>query len=124
MIKINKIGEINKTKESLGGYTIIIIEDNGKNNLVIEFQDEHKYRKKCAYKEFKNGSIKNPYHPSVYNMGYMGVGEYKSKINGINIKIEENAFIIIPISFNVSGDFENIISASVSNEFKKGEYCW
>ena len=86
MTKINRVGEINKTKESLGGYTIIIIEDNENNNLIIEFQDEYKYRKKCAYKEFKNGSIKNPYHPSVYNMGYMGVGEYKSKINGKQTK--------------------------------------
>ena len=116
MIKINKIGEINKTKESLGGYTIIIIEDNGKNNLVIEFQDEHKYRKKCAYKEFKNGSIKNPYHPSVYNMGYMGVGEYKSKINAakaINQPITINTIFItffivfLPCTITKSIQYEN-----------------
>lgn len=79
----NRVGEINKTKESLGGYTIIIVEDNGYNDLIVEFQDKYKAKVHRSYKEFKNGNIKNPYHPSVYNVGYFGVGKYKAKENGI-----------------------------------------
>lgn len=87
---------------------------DGSKDLILKY----KYSKKAniAGEEFLN---------EIYNAFLINPAkrkEYKSKINGINIKIEENAFIIIPISFNVSGDFENIISASVSNEFKKAGF--
>ena len=35
-----------------------------------------------TYSNLKKGCLKNPYHPSVYGVGYMGVGKYTSQING------------------------------------------
>lgn len=35
----------------------------------------------CAYKEFQKGSIRCPYEPRVYGVGYLGIGKYKTKEN-------------------------------------------
>lgn len=49
-----------------------IVEDNGSSDIVIEFQDEYKYRKRTIYANFQSGSIKNPYAPSVFDVGIIG----------------------------------------------------
>jgi hypothetical protein len=49
-----------------------IVEDNGSSDIVIEFQDEYKYRKHTQYCNFKSGSIRNPYCPSIYGIGITG----------------------------------------------------
>lgn len=65
-----RIGEKFITNE---GYEIIIIEYNGRENVVIEFQNEYKTKKKVCYSQCKNGSIKNPYHPSIFGKGCLGL---------------------------------------------------
>ena len=72
----SKIDRTNEENISHEGYIMRIVEYHGNKNMIIEFQDKYKTKIKCAYKEFKNGGIKNPYHPSVYNVGYIGVGKY------------------------------------------------
>ena len=79
---MNRLGEINKNKDSLGGYEMKIIEYNASNDIWIEFQDRYKTKIHTTYYNFKNGGIKNPYHPNVYNIGYIGEGKYKSRIDG------------------------------------------
>lgn len=44
--------------------------------------------------------------------------EYKPKLSEINLKIEENSHLTIPVVLKVSGDFENIISKAVLEELK------
>ena len=39
-----------------------------------------------SYGSLKKGIVKYPYHPSVYGVGYFGVGEYKAKENGKTTK--------------------------------------
>jgi len=52
-------------------------------DIDIEFLDEHHYVKEHAtYVNFKRGVVKNPYDKTVFGVGYMGVGKYKSKIDG------------------------------------------
>lgn len=53
------------------GCLMTIVECNGK-NIIVEFQDEYKYRVHSIYTNFKSGSIKNPYYPSVYGVGITG----------------------------------------------------
>ena len=74
-----RLGEIRKNKESLGGYTMKIIEYNGRNNIWVEFQDENKSKVHTQYGNFEKGNVKNPYHPSVFGVGYYGIGKYKSR---------------------------------------------
>lgn len=40
------------------------------------------YDIKTSYSYVQNGSIKNPYHPTCYGVGYLGVGKYKPCVNG------------------------------------------
>ena len=81
---INRIGNKYETRE---GYIVEIVEKvviNGRAKYRIAFNDSYSHTCICDLKELKNGAIKNPYHPSVYNVGYFGVGEYAGKINGKN----------------------------------------
>lgn len=73
---INRIGEENVNFQ---GCKMKIVEYNDACSVIVEFQDEYRYRKKCAYKGFKNGSVKNPYDKTVYGIGYLGEGEYNKK---------------------------------------------
>ena len=68
--KIDRIGETNVSNE---GCAMKIVEYNNALDIVIEFQDEHKYRLHTSYKHFKNGECKNPFFPSVYGHGYLGI---------------------------------------------------
>ena len=72
-----------KGEESISneGYIMKIIEFIDFNKIQIEFQDKHKHRMFVKYSNFKRGCIKNPYHPSVFKVGYVGVGKYKRIIN-------------------------------------------
>ena len=78
--KKERLGEINVSNE---GYDMKIIEYNGVRDITIEFQDEYKtIIKNREYKEFIKGKIKNPYHKSVFGIGYIGQGKYKVSVNG------------------------------------------
>ena len=57
-----------------------IIVYNNATDIVIEFQDKYKARVSTRYSNFKNGSVKNPYHKNKFG-GYYGQGKYKTKIN-------------------------------------------
>ena len=80
---IDRTGERFITNE---GYEIKIIEYNNVHNIKIQFQDKYKTIVPTQYNKCKDGSIKNPYHPSVEGIGYIGLGKYKSKINGKQTK--------------------------------------
>ena len=80
----NPIGEIRRNKDALGGYKMKIIKYNNSKNVIIEFQDDYKAIIHTNYTNFLNGNIKNPYHPIVYNIGYVGQGKY-SKITHLKI---------------------------------------
>ena len=62
-----------------------IVEDNGYKNIVVEFQDEYKTRIKTNYGNFKLGSIKNPYYPSIYGVGITG-NKYPISVNCDSVK--------------------------------------
>lgn len=53
---------------------------NNANDVVVEFCDKHNAKVHTTYGNFKKGSVKNPYYPSVLGVGMLGV-KYPSKIN-------------------------------------------
>lgn len=60
-----------------------IIRYGGWENIDVQFQDEFYYIKEHqTYSNFKKGEIKNPYDRTVFGVGYVGVGKYKTKENG------------------------------------------
>ena len=78
-LKQERLGIINKNKETLGGYEMKIIEYNSATDIIVEFQDDYKASVHATYNSFKKGNIKNPYHPEIHNVGYIGQGHYKSR---------------------------------------------
>ena len=90
--KIDRSGETSISKEEC---IMEIVEYNGNNDIIVEFRDEHKYRVHTTYQNFKKGVCKNPFSPSVYKHGYLGVDKsgnvpktYESK-NGKSISTWE-----------------------------------
>lgn len=73
------------------GCLMKIVEYNKANDIVVEFQDKHNYRVNTIYGNFKSGSIRNPYYPSIYGIGITGC-KYPTKVNGVSTK-EYNAWI-------------------------------
>ena len=82
-LREERLGEQFKTNE---GYIIEIVEYNNKRNVLVEFQDEHKTRIPTEYACCQKGMVRNPYHKSVYGVGYFGQGKYKCKVDGKNSK--------------------------------------
>ena len=62
-----------------------IIEYNKANDIVVEFQDGYKTKVHTQYCNFRSGSIKNPYYPSLYGVGIIGT-KYPRSLNCKNIK--------------------------------------
>lgn len=82
------------------GCLMKIIEDNGSSNIVVEFQDEYKARVRTQYCNFKSGSVRNPYTPTVYGAGMTG-NKYPAKINGRNTKEYDTWTNMIQRCFNI-----------------------
>lgn len=56
--KTDRTGEVGISNE---GYVMRIVAYNNNKDVMIEFQDEHKYRVYTSYNRFKNGECKNPF---------------------------------------------------------------
>ena len=78
---MNDINKTNEVNQNSFGTKMKIVEYRKYSDITVEFQDEYKYKKKCSYKEFKNGKVKNPYDKEIFGIGYTGVGIYKISEN-------------------------------------------
>lgn len=76
----NRSGEKYNTKE---GYEVVITEYSNALNCTIKFTHNGLILPNKHFSEVKNGSIKNPFHPSVCGIGFIGMGKYKSSFNYI-----------------------------------------
>jgi len=72
---LNKEGEVGINTE---GLKMTIVFSKGSRNINVEFENGY-VAKNRTYNDFKKGEIKNKLHPSVYKIGYEGVGIYSSK---------------------------------------------
>lgn len=78
----NRVGETYLTNE---GYKITIIEYLRTNNCTIQFENGAILKEK-HYSNIKKGKIKNIYHKSVFNIGFLGEGAYKTCIDSKDTK--------------------------------------
>lgn len=72
-----KCGDIYSTTQ---GCKVEVVEYNHSRDILVEFKDATKHRKVVQLKELRNGKIKNPYHPHVCGVGYIGVGGHPCTI--------------------------------------------
>lgn len=83
-----RLGEIKKNNQ---GSVMKIIKYDNYDNIVVEFQDGYKAKIHTRYSEFTSGSIKNPYHKSVYGVGMVGE-KYPIWIDNIKVCKEYNTW--------------------------------
>ena len=76
--KYEHIGEVSYTKY---GTETKIVDYKTRRKLLVEFQDEYKYRYWTSYDNFKSGKMTNPYDRRIFGIGYMGIGDYSFKNN-------------------------------------------
>ena len=57
----NKIDRTGETSVSNVGCVMKIVAYNNREDIIVEFQDEHKYRVHTSYQNFKKGKCKNPF---------------------------------------------------------------
>ena len=80
ILKIKTMERVGMTKYNNQGSLMKVIEYKDCHNVTIEFQDEYKYKTLTQWKKVENGQIRNPYFPSVFNVGMTGE-KYKTIIN-------------------------------------------
>lgn len=70
-----KAGDVVVNKQ---GSEAVILSCNGWDDVRIKFLDDHGYEARCQVGSIKRGSFKNPYHPRVLGIGYIGVGPFNA----------------------------------------------
>lgn len=66
------------------GYTVTVIEYVNNKKVVAEFDNGLSVN--TTIRNLTKGQLKNPYHKSVYDKGFYGVGEYTTRIKNIKTK--------------------------------------
>lgn len=79
--KLEFEGKIMQSK-SYGDFKII--KYNSTNDVEIEFLSTG-YKTSAHLSNIKKGSVKDPYFPVIYGVGYIGEGKYTSRIDGIQL---------------------------------------
>lgn len=69
------------------GCKMKVVEYSDANNIIVEFQDEYKYKIHTAWKCFESKECNNPYYPTIYEVGAIG-SKYKSHDEFGNISKE------------------------------------
>ena len=79
MSKINRTGE---ERLNTFGSKMIIKEYREYSDIDVYFPEYNWTFKHAIYQTFKKGTIKCPYEPRTYGVGYLGEGKYKTRENG------------------------------------------
>lgn len=69
-----KVGDYFESNE---GYVAKVLEYVNKTNVYVEFQDSDKARCWFRTTNLRSGKFKNPYHRSVFGVGYLGEGVHR-----------------------------------------------
>lgn len=93
---------IGMTNKNSFGTEMKIIDYIDCHNILIEFQDEYKYRKYADMGNFRKGHVISPYDKTILGIAFIGDGEY-SKEN------DEKCYIC----------WRNMLSRCYDNEYKK-----
>ena len=75
---------LEKTNINNEGDIMTIIQYNGTQDILVEFQDEYKGTTKCTWHDFKIGSVHNPNHYIIQRLG-----EEKYNYQGLHMIIKE-----------------------------------
>ena len=68
----------NEIGVNTNGEEMRVIRYGGAKDIDIQFVKDGTIIEHREYGDFKKGNIKNPYFPSVYGVGFIGIGEFKT----------------------------------------------
>lgn len=72
-------GDVFTTNE---GGSVTVVEYRGWDEVVVMHNDAYGHVAIVRAAHLRNGGVKNPYHRSVFGVGFVGAGEYVSKVDG------------------------------------------
>lgn len=72
---------VGQVRYNASGCKMTLIEYNWSKDVVVEFDDEFKFRVHVSYSNFDRGHVKNPYEKIFFGKGYEGVGKYEQHRN-------------------------------------------
>ena len=115
---------VGKVCKSLNSGDFEVLKYNNKKNIEIEFLKTG-YRKVAEMKEVRNGSIKDPYSPSVCGVGIVGT-KYPSRVNGVHTKEYDlwTGMLQRCYSTTLKKKYPTYEGCEVSDNFKSYEYFY
>ncbi len=115
------VGKVCKSKLS-GDFKVL--KYNDARDVEIQFLNTG-YRKVAEMKEVRNGSVKDPYSPSVYGVGVSGT-KYPPTINGVKTKEYAlwHSMLERCYSDNFKSKYPTYEGCEVSDKFKSYEYFY
>lgn len=79
-----KVGDRFTTNE---GYEVEVVDYRNADNVIIRFTGSYSHTRKVTVDNMRKGQVKNPYHKSVFGIGYIGHGEHKPSIKSKTTKV-------------------------------------
>lgn len=64
------------------GGRVVVLDYGGSRNVLVKHLEDHGHEMVVEAGQLRNGKVKNPYHQSVYGVGFIGVGDYRAKVDG------------------------------------------
>jgi len=64
-----RLGQSNYNKQNS---LMKIVEYNKADDIIVEFQDQFKFKVRTKYGHFSDGNVRNPYVKDIYGVGYIG----------------------------------------------------
>ena len=115
-----EVGDVFITKS---GCTVCVVEYNGWDSIVVEFDTPRQYRVTTDSNNLRNGFVKNPYFKSVCDTGYLGVGKWKSREKGKKTRVYacwESMICRVyhPLSGNKYPAYSDVVVAEIWHNFQ------
>ncbi len=85
LIEKQMIDRLGEERQNSQYCSMKIIKYNSYNDVVVQFQDKYRAIVHTTYKHFSKGAVKNPYAPSVYEVGMIG-NKYITSIDRKHIR--------------------------------------
>lgn len=94
----NKINRIGETKYNKWNSKMTIKKYNSCDDIIVQF--DNGFKTNSTYSYFKKGNIKSPYDKTIYNIGYIGEGDFKVSVNGIHTLEYKHWFSMMTRCYN------------------------
>lgn len=78
LVQKSKTVNIGDTFIACCGCPAVVVDYENRLKVIVEFQDSFRLRKCFTAQNLKRGDFKNPYTKSIFGVGYLGDGEFKS----------------------------------------------